>query len=78
MVARKKRIWEPGYFYHIVCCGNRRDALFIDHSDFNMFLQMLEKVAKKTPFDLAAYCLMTNHFHLQIQSNEHPTSKVMA
>lgn len=77
-MARKTRIWLPNYFYHIVCRGNRRDALFKDESDFETFLRMLEQINKKTPFELASYCLMTNHFHLQMRSKDQPISKVMS
>jgi len=65
-------------FYHIVCRGNRRDPLFKDVGDFKVFLLILQEVAKKTPFELASYCLMTNHFHLQLRSTKQPVSKVMS
>ncbi|OZU87206.1 transposase [Virgibacillus indicus] len=77
-MARKKRIWVPGSFYHIVCRGNRRDALFNDDGDFKTFLHILQQVHKKTPFELASYCLMTNHFHLLMCSKEQPISKIMS
>ncbi|MTT32373.1 transposase [Terrilactibacillus sp. BCM23-1] len=77
-MGRKKRIWLPQYFYHVVCRGNRRDPLFIDNGDFLTFMYILRKVYEKTPFELAAYCLMNNHFHLQIRSQEYPISKIMS
>lgn len=77
-MARKIRIWIPTCFYHVVCRGNRRDALFKDEGDFKTFLHMLALVNKKTPFELASYCIMTNHFHLQLRSKEQPVSKVMS
>jgi REP element-mobilizing transposase RayT len=77
-MPRKARIWLPDYFYHIVCRGNRRDALFNDESDFKLFLHLLKQINKKTPFELASYCLMTNHFHLQLRSTQQPISKVMS
>lgn len=39
---------------------------------------MLSEVNKKTPFELASYCLMSNHFHLQLRSQEQHISKVMS
>lgn len=77
-MARKKRIWIPNLFYHIVCRGNRRDPLFMDNSDFKVFLHILNQVNTQTPFELASYCLMTNHFHLQLRSQDQPVSKVMS
>ncbi|WP_370521709.1 transposase [Virgibacillus sp. MSP4-1] len=78
MLGRKKRIWEPGYFYHIVCRGNRREDLFLEQEDFLTFLYILEHVYQKCPFEVASYCLMTNHVHLQLRSQEQEISKVMA
>lgn len=77
-MARKKRIWIPHAYYHVVCRGNRRDALFKDTGDFKTFLHILDQVHKKAPFELVTYCLMTNHFHLQLRSTEQPLSKVMS
>ncbi len=77
-MGRKNRIWIPEHFFHIVCRGNRREPLFYDTDDFFAFLYILEKVYEKAPFTLAAYCLMTNHFHLQMKSEKQPISKVMA
>ncbi|WP_078429812.1 transposase [Alkalihalobacterium alkalinitrilicum] len=39
---------------------------------------MLEKIYEKIPYELVAYCFMTNHFHLQLRSKEASISKVMA
>jgi putative transposase len=77
-MGRKKRVWIPNHFYHVVCRGNRRDSLFKDDSDFVTFLYILQAVYDKYPFELASYCFMTNHFHIQIRSKEVPLSKIMA
>ncbi|MFK2825560.1 transposase [Bacillus sp. B190/17] len=77
-MARKKRIWIPHRFYHIVCRGNRRDPLFRHANDFQAFFHILNQLYDKYPFELASYCLMTNHFHLQMRSQEHSISKVMS
>lgn len=77
-MGRAKRIWLPNYFYHVVCRGNRRDPLFYDEHDFHEFFYILAKIYEKFPFQLVSYCLMTNHFHLQIRSKEHSISKIMS
>lgn len=77
-MPRKKRIWIPNRFYHIVCRGNRRDPLFKSSSDFTAFFHILHQLHEKNPFEIASYCLMTNHFHLQIRSQEVSLSKIMS
>lgn len=77
-MARKKRIWMPHCFYHIVCRGNRRDPLFRSAANFEAFFHILHQLHEKIPFELASYCLMTNHFHLQLRSQEVSISKVMS
>lgn len=77
-MGRKPRLWSPNYFYHIVCRGNRRDSLFIDDTDFSVYLYILKQVYELHPFEMASYCLMTNHFHLQIKSSHQPISKIMS
>ncbi len=77
-VGRARRIWVPHLFYHIVCRGNRRDPLFKETNDFLAFLHILEQLHDKIPFEIASYCLMTNHFHLQLRSQQESISKVMA
>jgi putative transposase len=77
-MGRQKRIWVPNRFYHIVCRGNRRDPLFKETNDFLAFLHILHQLHEKIPFEIAAYCLMTNHFHLLLRSQHESISKVMA
>lgn len=74
----KKRVWLPNRFYHVVCRGNRRDPLFRCYTDFQAFFYILDQLNEKIPFEVASYCLMTNHYHLQIRSQEVPLSKVMS
>ncbi|MDV2886362.1 transposase [Alkalihalophilus pseudofirmus] len=77
-MARAKRIWIPSRFYHIVTRGNRRDPLFRCYTDFQAFYHILDQLYEKIPFELASYCLMTNHYHLQLRCKEQSISKVMS
>lgn len=77
-MGRKQRIWIPNYFYHIVCRGNRRDPLFREESDFITYFYILKEVHERHPFEMTSYCLMTNHLHLQLRSQNESISKVMS
>ncbi|KAB7706641.1 transposase [Bacillus aerolatus] len=76
-MARKLRVWVPGAAYHITCRGNRRAALFYDDADRRKYLQLLEETRFYFPFHLHAYCLMTNHIHLQVETIDHSTKDIM-
>lgn len=59
-MGRKHRVLIHNEFYHVVCRGNRRDPLFLHASDFQAFHHILQQLHEDTPFEIAAYCLMTN------------------
>jgi REP element-mobilizing transposase RayT len=58
------RIEYPGAIYHILSRGNRRQAIFLDDGDRHDFLKTLGEACQKARFEVHAYCLMHNHFHL--------------
>lgn len=76
-MARKFRTWYPGAMYHITSRGNRRSALFYDDIDRKTYLELLEETKAFYPFHLHAYCLMTNHIHLQLETTPHHTKCIM-
>ena len=76
-MPRKLREWYKGACYHVMARGNRRTALFRSDEDYRVFIMQLVKIQKKYPFDLHAYCLMTNHFHLEITTGDDPIWKIM-
>jgi putative transposase len=64
LVPRPLRILEPGAAYHVYTRGNRRQAIYSNEEDDNTFLRLLGIVARQRGWDLWAYCLMPNHYHL--------------
>jgi len=44
--------------------GDRREEIFRDDLDIKSFLQTLAATCEKTGWQVHAYCLMRNHFHL--------------
>jgi len=77
MMPRKRRIWNPDVFNHVVMRGNNRQNIFTTERDFLEFYRTLHYVYEKYPFTIAAYCLMTNHYHLLLRSPKVPLSKIM-
>lgn len=70
-----KRIWYEGAAYHVTARGNRREDIFKDEADFQVYLNMLEEALlyyKEYNYTLIAYCLMDNHVHLMINTDVQP------
>jgi REP element-mobilizing transposase RayT len=66
-VPRRPRIDLAGY-HHIINRGVNRSDIFIDDSDYEMFLKMVCKACKSYQVILHDYCLMSNHFHLLVET----------
>ena len=67
-MARKLRVQYPGAIYHIMNRGDRREVIFLDDVDRRCFLQTLSEACEKTRWQVHAYCLMGNHFHLVVET----------
>jgi REP element-mobilizing transposase RayT len=50
--------------------GDRREDIFEDDVDRQDFLKTLAETCQKTDFQVHAYCLMGNHFHLVVETPE--------
>lgn len=48
--------------------GDRREEIFRDDLDRKSFLQALGAACEKTGWQVHAYCLMGNHFHLVVET----------
>ncbi len=67
-MARPLRIQYPGAVYHVTCRGNERQAIFKDDDDRKRFLQYLIQSLNIYSVKLYTYVLMSNHFHLLIET----------
>ncbi|MDN4605910.1 transposase [Sporosarcina highlanderae] len=76
-MANKKRDWHPNGFYHIIVRGNNRQNIFNTERDMYEYFRNLNFVNGKYPFELFAYCIMSNHVHLLIRSRLVPLGKIM-
>jgi len=60
----------PGAIYHVLNRGDRRENIFRDEVDRERFLDTLGEACGKTGWQVHAYCLMGNHFHLVTETPE--------
>jgi len=67
-MARKPRIEYPGAVYHVLNRGDRREPICRDDQDRAAFLKTLGEASEKTGWQIHAYVLMSNHFHLVVET----------
>ena len=76
-MARPIRIEYAGALYHVTSRGNRQEAIYEDDIDRQTFLSVLRQVCSTHNWICHAYCLMTNHYHLLIETPDSNLSKGM-
>lgn len=76
-MARPLRIEYPGAVYHITTRGNAYQDVFLDDTDREEFLEILEQTVDRFNWLCHAYCLMTNHYHLLIETVDPTLSRGM-
>jgi putative transposase len=67
-MARKLRVQYEGAIYHVMSRGDRREDIFENDPDRELFLKTLGEACAKTAWQIHAYCLMRNHFHLVVET----------
>ncbi len=67
-MARPLRIKFPGAFYHVTSRGNERKNIYKSKRDREKFLEYLGEAHERYGAIIHAYCLMTNHYHLLIET----------
>ena len=67
-MARQLRIEYEDAVYHVLAKGNRRELIFQDRRDREMFLRTLGEACDRTGFRVYAWVLMGNHYHAVIRT----------
>ncbi|HLB33664.1 MAG: hypothetical protein A3F67_01530 [Verrucomicrobia bacterium RIFCSPHIGHO2_12_FULL_41_10] len=67
-MPRQIRIEYEGAIYHVMNRGDRGEPIFVDDHDRRKFLATLGEACAKASWQVHAYCLMNNHFHLVIET----------
>ena len=67
-MPRQLRIEHPGAIYYVMNRGDRREPIFHDDLDRKRFVTTLGETCVKTDWQIHAYCLMNNHFHLVVET----------
>jgi REP-associated tyrosine transposase len=76
-MARPLRIEYPGAFYHVTSRGNEQKDVFKSKRDREKFLEYLATATERYGAVIHAYCLLSNHYHLLLETPEGNLSQIM-
>src|SRR4051812_48564523 len=67
-MPRQLRLEDGGAIYHVTNRGDRREIIFRDDEDRARFLGTVGPTCEKTGWEVQGWCLMSNHFHLVLET----------
>lgn len=76
-MARPLRLELAGGLYHVTSWGNARNAIYLDDEDRLNWLELFNDVCSRFNWICHAYCLMSNHYHVVVETVEGNLSKGM-
>ena len=76
-MARPLRIEFEGAVYHVTARGNERKKIFFTKRDYERFKEYLTFARERFGCFLHGYVLMSNHYHLILETPEGNLSRIM-
>lgn len=76
-MSRTLRIQYPDAWYHVMNRGRRGEDVFKAKKDYSAFIDLLKELVEDYSVKIAAYCLMSNHYHLLVQTPQANISRAM-
>jgi REP element-mobilizing transposase RayT len=76
-MTRPLRIELAGGLYHVTSRGDRGEAIYRDDDDRSAWLTLLGSVCERFNWRCHAYCQMTNHYHVVVETPEANLSRGM-
>ncbi len=67
-MSRPLRIEFSDAWYHVLNRGRRRESIFQETKDYEIFLQTVQEACEFWHLRVAAFCLLSNHYHLLVQT----------
>ena len=67
-MARPLRLEFSGAVYHVTSRGDRREDIFLADDDRHEWMAVLGLVCERFNWVVHAYCQMTNHYHLLVET----------
>ena len=76
-MVRPLRLALAGALYHVTSRGDRREAIYFDDDDRERWLDVFAQVCKRYNWVCHAWCQMSNHYHIVIETVEGNLSQGM-
>ncbi|MGB5278495.1 MAG: transposase [Gammaproteobacteria bacterium] len=76
-MTRPLRIEFEGALYHVTSRGDGQESIYLDDTDRVSYLEVLRDVQNRFNWIIHAYCLMSNHYHLLIETPDSNLAKGM-
>lgn len=67
-MARPLRLEFAGAVYHVTSRGDRREDIYLDDDDRHEWIAVLSLVCDRFNWVVHAFCQMTNHYHLLVET----------
>ncbi len=76
-MARPLRLEYAGALYHITSRGDRREDIYLDDEDRAAWIEVLTTTCERFNWVVHAYCQMSNHYHLLVETVDGNLSRGM-
>jgi putative transposase len=76
-MPRRPRLVLPGTPSHLIPRGDNHLACFCTYTDYQFYLELLEKSTDKYRCQIHSYVLITNHVHLLVTPEETDSAGLM-
>jgi REP element-mobilizing transposase RayT len=67
-MGRPQRAIDPDSIYHVMCRGSDKKPIAWDARDFDSLFACLDRVARRHSWEVFAWCLMPNHYHVIVRT----------
>ena len=69
-MSRPLRLELAGGLYHVTSRGDQREDIYHDDTDRQMWLTILAQTCERFNWQIHAWCQMSNHYHLIVETIE--------
>jgi len=76
-MPRPLRLEYDNAFHHVMNRGRNKQVIFHSSDYFEAFLETLKEASQRYDAIIHAYCLITNHYHLLIETPKANLSQII-